>query len=72
MIGCLYQFGAGVPQDGSEAVRWYRKAAAQDHPIAWCNVIWVSFMCLASWARLMMRRAENVICVHINWEVLLN
>src|SRR5690348_1464947 len=38
MIGLLYQLGTGVPQDGSEAVRWYRKAAAQDHPIAWCNL----------------------------------
>jgi len=38
MIGCLYQLATGVPQDGSEAVRWYRKAADQDHPIAWCNL----------------------------------
>jgi hypothetical protein len=38
MIGLLYQFGAGMPQDGGEAVRWYRKAAAQHNPIAWCNL----------------------------------
>src|SRR5437763_1483010 len=38
MIGLLYQLGTGVPQDGNEAVRWYRKAAAQDQPIAWCNL----------------------------------
>jgi TPR repeat protein len=59
MIALLYQFGAGVVHEGSEAVRWYRKAAAKDHPIAWCNLgtIYDS----ACGALLMSRKPEDVI-----------
>ena len=28
-LGVIYHYGQGVPQDYAEAVRWYRKAAAQ-------------------------------------------
>ena len=38
MIALLYQCGAGVPLDANEAVRWYRKAAEQNHPVAWCSL----------------------------------
>lgn len=33
-LGRLYQDGQGVPQNFDEALRWYRKAAAQGHPAA--------------------------------------
>jgi TPR repeat protein len=38
MIGVLYETGMGVPKSGISAIQWYRKAAAQDHPIAWSNL----------------------------------
>jgi len=69
MIGCLYQLATGVPQDGSEAARWYRKPLTRI--IRSRGVIWAPFMFLVSWARLMRTRAEDVIYGHINWEVLL-
>jgi hypothetical protein len=37
-MGILYQLGIGVPQDGLEAVRWYRLAAEQDDALAWRNL----------------------------------
>ncbi len=30
-LGAMYQNGEGVPQDKSQAVTWYQKAAAQGH-----------------------------------------
>ena len=33
-LGVMYAIGQGVTQDATEAVRWYRKAAAQGHPDA--------------------------------------
>ena len=30
-LGVLYKTGKGVTQDGSEAVKWFRKAADQEH-----------------------------------------
>jgi len=33
-LGALYAYGEGVPQDHTEAIRWFRRAAAQDHPLA--------------------------------------
>jgi TPR repeat protein len=38
MMGVLYETGIGVPKSGVSAIEWYRKAAAQDHPIAWSNL----------------------------------
>jgi hypothetical protein len=29
LIGSIYDYGQGVPQDDAEAIKWYRKAAAQ-------------------------------------------
>ena len=29
LLGAMYAAGRGVPQDDAEAVRWYRRAAAQ-------------------------------------------
>ncbi len=31
-LGTMYDFGAGVPRDYKEAVKWYRKAAEQGVP----------------------------------------
>ncbi|MCY4673957.1 MAG: tetratricopeptide repeat protein [Bacteroidetes bacterium] len=33
-LGKAYSVGEGVPQNSTEAVRWYRKAAEQGHPLA--------------------------------------
>lgn len=33
-LGHMYQYGIGVPQDLSQAVKWYRQAAAQGYPDA--------------------------------------
>jgi hypothetical protein len=33
-LGWAYENGAGVPQDNTQAVAWYRKAAEQGHPEA--------------------------------------
>jgi TPR repeat protein len=38
MMGLLYQAGAGVEQDGTRALDWYAKAAAQNHAVAWNNL----------------------------------
>jgi TPR repeat protein len=38
MMGVLYETGMGVPKSGATAIKWYRKAAEQDHPIAWSNL----------------------------------
>lgn len=38
MMGVLCEAGLGVSRSGTAAVDWYRKAAAQDHPIAWSNL----------------------------------
>ena len=37
-LGCMYDFGEGVPEDDAEAVRWYRKAAGQGHAGAQHNL----------------------------------
>jgi hypothetical protein len=37
-VGVCYANGAGVEKDEQEAVRWYRKAAEQGHPLAQCNL----------------------------------
>ena len=34
----MYEYGRGVGKNYSEAVRWYRKAAAQRHPTAQFNL----------------------------------
>ena len=34
MLGNMYAFGQGVPEDAPAAVRWYRKAAEQGEPRA--------------------------------------
>ena len=33
-LGCIYDMGVVVPEDLSEAIKWYRKAAEQGHAIA--------------------------------------
>jgi len=38
MVACAYQTGLGVERDVLAAERWYRKAAAQNHVIAWNNL----------------------------------
>ena len=30
-LGFMYAYGRGVPEDDTEAVKWYRKAAEQGH-----------------------------------------
>ncbi|MDE5880873.1 MAG: caspase family protein, partial [Muribaculaceae bacterium] len=37
-LGYMYDKGFGVPQDYSEAVKWYRKAAEQGYPIPQCSL----------------------------------
>ncbi len=37
-LGCRYYEGDGVPRDYREALRWYRKAAAQGHNSGLCDV----------------------------------
>ena len=37
-LGCMYDFGEGVPEDDAEAVRWYRKAAGPGHAGAQHNL----------------------------------
>ena len=37
-LGLCYAKGEGVPRDGAEAVKWYRKAAEQGHTAAQNNV----------------------------------
>ena len=37
-LGVMYANGRGVPQDDSEAVRWYRLAADQGHAGAQFNL----------------------------------
>ena len=37
-LGLMYANGRGVPQDDSQAVVWYKKAAEQGHPIAQYNL----------------------------------
>ena len=34
LLGQIYSYGEGVPQDYAEAVRWYRLAAEQGHALA--------------------------------------
>ena len=34
----MYLDGRGVPQDDTEAIRWFRLAAAQEHPNAQTNL----------------------------------
>ena len=34
LLGMMYDTGAGVPEDDTEAVRWYRLAADQGHASA--------------------------------------
>lgn len=38
VIGCKYSLGQGVEQDQREAVRWWQKAADQNHPGAQYNL----------------------------------
>lgn len=33
-LGGNYELGIGVPQDTTEAIAWYRKAAEQNYPLA--------------------------------------
>ena len=37
-LGAMYEFGLGVPQNGVEAVAWYRQAAEQGHAGAQYNL----------------------------------
>ena len=34
ILGFMYDYGWGVPEDDAEAVKWYRKAAEQGHALA--------------------------------------
>lgn len=38
LMGILHQVGLGTGQNGEEAVRFYRKAAIQNEPLAWKNL----------------------------------
>lgn len=38
MVGSIYHLSLGVPCDGDEAVKWYRRAAEQGHPVALNNL----------------------------------
>ena len=38
MIASIYHLGLGVSTDGAEAVKWYRRAAEQGHPVAYNNL----------------------------------
>ena len=37
-LGVLYATGYAVPQDFSQAARWYREAAVRGHALAQCNL----------------------------------
>ncbi len=37
-LGWMLDTGDGVPEDDAEAVKWYRKAAEQNHAVAQCNL----------------------------------
>ena len=37
-LGCMYDDGEDVPEDDTEAVKWYRKAAEQGHAGAQNNL----------------------------------
>ena len=37
-LGVMYRKGEGVPEDGAEAVKWYRLAAAQGNAVAQNNL----------------------------------
>ena len=37
-LGCLYDFGRGVPQNYDEALKWYKMAATQGHPESQVNL----------------------------------
>ena len=39
-LGTLYENGDGVPQDKSEAAKWYRAAAEQGDEDAQFNLLW--------------------------------
>ena len=40
-LGSMYKNGRGVPQDDTEAVKWYRKAAQQGYALAQCHLGWM-------------------------------
>lgn len=40
-LGRAYETGTGMPQNDFEAVRWFRMAAAQDHPAAAMDLGWM-------------------------------
>ena len=38
VLGAMFAFGQGAPQDDAQAVKWYRKAAEQGHALAQFNL----------------------------------
>ncbi|NIR59687.1 MAG: sel1 repeat family protein, partial [Gammaproteobacteria bacterium] len=40
-LGAMYAAGQGVPQDATQAVEWYRKAAEQGHADALSRLAWM-------------------------------
>lgn len=40
-LGRAYESGVGAPQNDFEAVRWFRAAALQDHPVAALDLGWM-------------------------------
>ena len=47
MLGLIYAMGRGVAKDQVEAVKWYRKAAEQNHAEAQYNL----GVCYYEWRR---------------------
>ena len=47
LLGVAYANGVGVAKDEAEAVKWYRKAAEQNHAQAQYNL----GVCYAQWPR---------------------
>lgn len=37
-IGVMHELGQGVPKNPEEAVKWYRKGEAKNHPLAHFNL----------------------------------
>jgi len=43
LLGGMYYYGKGVPQDYEEALKWYLKSANQGRPLAQISVGWMYY-----------------------------
>ena len=42
-LAVIYDFGLGVPNDKTKALKWYRKASKLNHKIAQFNLAWIYY-----------------------------